>query len=332
MPAIPSNFQPDFEPILRQQRSEPLSVLPVRSYRRCFFTHSGVGLRRFRVIDESRFPRSGARFDKPLTHYALYKFLTERRVRLRGPNLLLLHNHWSSNYFHWLTEVLPKLQFVDPAVYRVALPADYPAFARHSLAIFKPREVLLVPARRAISAMDVTVVGNPVSGQYVTNHLRWLTTTLKGSFGPAAEDMERVYITRGNARMRRVLNEDDVVGALTDYGFRVVDPMHLSFQEQVQGFGGCSVLVSLHGAALANSLFMPTGSRLLELYPALPPDTGGMNTCYWDLCRAIGVDYYYQFCEDGPSRDAEIGRRDVIVDTDKLRENIELMLERPPPR
>jgi capsular polysaccharide biosynthesis protein len=86
------------------------------------------------------------------------------------------------------------------------------------------------------------------------------------------------------------------------------------------------VFVSIHGAALTNAMFMPQGGKVLELYRSLVNDNPWMNTCYWNLVTASGLDYYYQFCERGTNSDASADNTNIIIDIPKLEENIKLML------
>jgi capsular polysaccharide biosynthesis protein len=100
----------------------------------------------------------------------------------------------------------------------------------------------------------------------------------------------------------------------------------MSFCDQVRSFSRAEALISVHGAGLANGVFMPLGAQVLELYRELSPAGPVMNTSYWKLSRAAGLRYYYQFCAHGQNFGGDIDRVNIIVDVDRLRANIELML------
>ncbi len=126
--------------------------------------------------------------------------------------------------------------------------------------------------------------------------------------------------------MRRVENETEVMGVLERYGFRMVEPASLSFSEQVRVFSECRTLVSVHGAGITNCIFMPRSAHVLELYRTIDCADPWMNPCYWKLCEAAGLRYYYQFCAHGRNDGDTIDHVNIIVDTAKLERNIQLML------
>ena len=324
--ALPENLGPDFIPAQQHVRNDYRARLPVGMVTGGFVTHSGIALKRFRLIPESVFHGLNPRITRHFYRYALYKYFTERRLRSTEPGLLLVHNHWGSGYHHWLTECLLKLQFVDPSQYVVVLPEDYPGFAAETLAMFPFAGTLELPRGHGLRARSLTLIGNPHSGHFNPAHLRVLKDTILKRFDGAAPRCERLYITRQRQALRRVENEDQVIETLQRYDFRVVDPGVLSFQEQVRLFSQCRVLVSVHGAGLTNCLFMPEGGRVLELYRALAARDDGMNACYWRLSTASNLNYYYQFCAHGENRGGDIDRVDIRVDIDKLKRNAEAML------
>ena len=325
----PANFASDFEPVLLTLDTHYRPELPVSVHERCYITHSGLALKRMRLLEETGFANVPPRVTRHFRLYARYKFLTEPRIRVSRPNLLLIHNHWASGYHHWLTEACVKLSAIAPEKYAVMLPASYGRFARESLRLLGCTELVEIPPGRGVAASRVTIVANPYSGRFNPRDVAWVSDRLASGCGNAAGSERRIYLRRAQDRLRKVENEDEVVGALLEYGFRVIDPGALSIEEQVKLFLGCEVLVGVHGAGLTNCLFMRPGNRVLELYRSLTPGGPGMNTCYWNLCVAAGLRYYYQFCAHGRhegSDPRDLDRVNVIVDIDKLRQNVEVMV------
>ena len=75
----------------------------------------------------------------------------------------------------------------------------------------------------------------------------------------------RIYISRGKARLRRLLNEAELESALTQAGFEIVDTATMSFSEQVAMFQGAEFIIGPHGAGLANMLFCSPGAKVIEI-------------------------------------------------------------------
>jgi capsular polysaccharide biosynthesis protein len=322
----PKNLGPDFLPVQQCFGNDYRRELPIVAVAGCFVTHSGLALKRLRLVPESVFQGLDPRITRHFYRYALYKYFTERRLRSSEPGLLLLHHHWASGYHHWLTECLLKVQFIDPSQFVVVLPEDYPQFAAESLKMFPFAGTLELPRGQGLQASSLTLVGNPHSGHFNPAHLRELKRLILERFDGPRPEVERLYITRRGDALRRVENEDQVIGTLDGYDFRVVEPAGLSFEDQVRLFSRCRVLVSVHGAGLTNCLFMPEGGRVLELYRALVSEQDRMNACYWRLTTAGNLDYYYQFCAHGENRGGHIDRVDIRVDIDTLKCNVEAML------
>jgi capsular polysaccharide biosynthesis protein len=324
-PPPPRNLGPDF-PVQRIENNYR-EVLPTVQVDKCFVTHSGIGLKRLRVVPESVFQNAhAARFNRYFHRYALYKYFSERRVRSPEPRLLMLHHHWAAGYHHWITECLLKTQFVDPAQYVVVVPQDYPAFAKETLAMYPFAGTLELPPGQGLVARSLTLVANPHSGHFNPAHLRALKASLSERCGGDGPRADHVYVTRRGEQLRQVENEDAVIDALADFDFLIVDPGSLTFREQFHLFSHCSVLVSVHGAGITNCMFMPEGGRVLELYRAVAPERDGMNACYWRLSTASGLDYYVQFCAHGENRGGDIDRTNIRVDIDELKRNVEAML------
>ena len=324
--APPKNLGPDFFPVQQNVVNHYRRRLPVLTIAGCFVTHSGIALKRLRLVSESVFHGLDPSIMRHFYGYALYKYFTERRFRPTEPRLLLLHHHWGSGYHHWLTECLLKAQFVDASQYVVLLPEDYPRFAIESLAIFPFAGTLTLPRGKGLQTNTLTLIGNPNSGHFNPGHLRGLKNLVIDRFDGPAPEAERLYITRRGEALRRVENEDQVIEALQGYDFKVVDPAAMSFPDQVRLFSRCRILVSVHGAGLTNCLFMREGGRVLELYRALGSRQDGMNACYWRLSTASKLDYYYQFCAHMENRGEHVDRVDIRVDIEKLKTNVEAML------
>ncbi|SEQ55419.1 Protein of unknown function [Faunimonas pinastri] len=84
--------------------------------------------------------------------------------------------------------------------------------------------------------------------------------------GPARNEGRRIYISRRDVRLRSLANEPELLAELAKRGFEVICPSDLSHREQVELFSSADLVVATHGAALTNIMFMPPGSRVLEMF------------------------------------------------------------------
>jgi capsular polysaccharide biosynthesis protein len=76
-----------------------------------------------------------------------------------------------------------------------------------------------------------------------------------------------VYVSRIKARGRFVKNEPELVSTLERLGAKIVCFEDLTFLQQVALMRETKLLISIHGAALTNMMFMPNGGRVIELIP-----------------------------------------------------------------
>lgn len=79
---------------------------------------------------------------------------------------------------------------------------------------------------------------------------------------------ERLYVPRTGTRVRRLLGEAELVGALEARGFQPFTARWGNVREQVARFLAAREIVSVHGAALTNLVWAAPGARIVELFPA----------------------------------------------------------------
>ena len=88
-----------------------------------------------------------------------------------------------------------------------------------------------------------------------------------------AGNLKKLFLDRGSAKRRTIINQAEVREYLLGRGYEIVDTARLSFQEQVRLFRGARSIVSCHGAGLANLCFVEAGASLLEIFsPFYTPD------------------------------------------------------------
>ena len=209
-------------------------------------------------------------------------------------------NEFSDNYFHWFTEVLPKMIYARSKTNedtRFFIPF---ALSRYQLDSLDICGIKFFQGQNEITLfVQLDVVENfTATGCYHPELLYATRNLLLREFRENKPDGKKVYVTRKHALRRHLLNEEEVRGIVLKHGFEIYDFDHLDFREQVSVARSASVLVSLHGAALTNMIFMEEGSVIIEF---LPKETFN-DKCYFTLAEIMKHTYYYLFCEtDGES-------------------------------
>ena len=154
-------------------------------------------------------------------------------------------------------------------------------------------EILGVPSERihpvadnqAIECDKLVLLPKAIQGDgYVRDidAVVWLHDRLDGLFR-SGSGPRRVYVSRSDAKQRRVVNEDGVRQLLEKHGFVTITPSNLTVLEQFQLFRDAEIIVGPHGAGLTNILATRRGSKVIELVPSRPPRLFFFRNLAWGL-------------------------------------------------
>ena len=91
-----------------------------------------------------------------------------------------------------------------------------------------------------------------------------LKKTVESSLKLTTKQPNRVYISRSGRR--RVVNEDELMAMLREYGFTIIYDEPRSLAEQVRIYKNASFIIGPHGASFTNVIWCEPGTHLLELF------------------------------------------------------------------
>ena len=100
----------------------------------------------------------------------------------------------------------------------------------------------------------------------------------------------RIYISRENARYRKIVNERELLPLLREHGYEIIYPEKKSLIEQVMLFSESKALISIHGAALTNCMFMNKESKVMEIRNA---EWNSQPLCFWELANIFELKWEY---------------------------------------
>ena len=102
---------------------------------------------------------------------------------------------------------------------------------------------------------------------------------------------QRLYITRSQAKYRKVLNENEVISLLNKFGFQSVILESMSVVQQANLMSQAEAIVSPHGGGLTNLAFCPPGTKVIELF--------GKHVApqFWAMSNCCGLEYFSLFCD-----------------------------------
>ncbi len=264
-------------------------------------------------------------FKAKLRLYASTYLTSWRNSKIDG-DAFWVTDSWSNNYFHWITDALPRLFTIREKLHdaTLLLPRKYEniEYVKASLKCFSIKRVQYIRGVCNCRKLWVPTHTAP-TGHYNEKLIRDLRQFLLGPQSPEAGASvgDRIYISRKKAKSRKIGNEEACEAILAEYGFKTVYLENFSFEQQVSLFKNTQYLVSIHGAGLTNMLFMKGGSSVLEIRKH-----DAKNNCYFSLASALHLRYHYQLCDSvGPEEEAQTAN--LIVDCQQLKKSIEQMLE-----
>lgn len=241
---------------------------------------------------------------------------------------LWITDEFSNGYFHWLGDVLPKLEALEasqPDLLK-SLPLVLPEMARFpyvlpSLEAFSIKDVVWSDRKQGVQMDEILCIGALApTGNYRPEWMKKLRSRYREAFGSTAESTRRIWVSRSKAPKRRIANESELLPVLHSHEFEIVHLEDLDFKAQVRLLSQAEVLMGLHGAGLTNMLFMAPETKVVELRF----EGDRENNCYFSLARALDLDYRYMKVrpagEDGDSHSA-----DVVVNLKALEKTLDAL-------
>ncbi|MGL5063603.1 MAG: glycosyltransferase 61 family protein, partial [Microcoleus sp.] len=238
-------------------------------------------------------------------------------------------------YFHWMVDVLPRIELLRRSGWDLAeidwflVNSCDREFQRESLKILGIPEAKILESDR-VPHLRATELIVPSFPGYLGWPSGWAIEFLRREFLPQIDGRahfpKRIYISRSQARYRRVLNEADVVGVLAKYGFVSVLPESMSLAEQIACFAGAEAIVAAHGSGMTNTIFCAPGTKTIEL---VSPHY--ISHYYWGISQYLHLEHYFltgEAFECYPIRELMYQNsltEDILVNLSSLEKMIEVV-------
>ncbi len=242
------------------------------------------------LVDETLFSDEYKTYYK--SRYLLKKIITCKKVKLdKAKKYLLATDYFSAGHFHWFTEALPRLLCVKNISQDfVLLLPDTPyirkiAFESLELLDIKFQDVVLMQENEFYKTENLYFVSKlSRTGQMHDEVMNEINATFIRNKN---QGDKKIYVSREKAAYRKITNEKELIAILKANDFEILYGEDLSLAEQIDIFSSCETLLGIHGAGLANCLFMSPRSNLIELRK------NEINVGYWFLADSLKHNYYY---------------------------------------
>lgn len=211
------------------------------------------------------------------------------------------------NYFHWTIECLLRIRPLEvyakhtgirPTLLIPPSPTDWMIEGLNAVGWMEQTKRLHEPA---IRASNLVVPSHP---EPTPADCQWL----REMFGvEGKQGTERIFISRSDATLRRIVNKSSIKKVLTEYNIRPVILNDMTVKGQASLFSQASLIIAPHGAGLANCVFS-TDATIIELYGQKK------STTFQRIAEVNGLEYHRLRCQPE--------RVDLRVNTDTLRKII----------
>lgn len=185
---------------------------------------------------------------------------------------------YENSYYHWILEYLPKLRIVDLYEEKtgnkveIIIKEDSPSFIKESLELLGYENQIIewdgepIAAKRAIFTQHRSwgYVGGFMPS---AKDLNWVKENIRNSVDDTTETSENVYISRQEARCRKVANYSELSEKLREKDFNIHKLENISFEESIKILKNAKIVAGPHGAGLVNIIFTEN-APLIELYPS----------------------------------------------------------------
>ncbi len=221
--------------------------------------------------------------------------------------LIGLSSLLTANYFHWMTELLPSLYLlqqagIDLTAYSVAIHCyqglSFQVETLQAMGI-QPHQVISSLTTDHLQSASLIVPSLPGyiawPPRWVCEFLQAMLLTQPNAAAPSAlaqPATKRLYISRQDAKIRRVLNEGAVLDVLRPLGFEAVTLNGKTVAEQAALFHSAAVIVAPHGAGLTNLAFCTPGTQVLELFASSEEQW----PTYWAIAGQAQLQYHSLIC------------------------------------
>ena len=197
---------------------------------------------------------------------------------------LLTGGGGNNNYWHWLFDVMPRIAICEDItnidkINFFLLPSNKRKYQKESLDIlniYKDRQISSENYRH-ITCDKLYVTSHPVvrsddATKDIQNIPTWISNWLKKTFLTTNNKtfFKKIYIDRSDStsnvkHLRSIQNEEEVKKFLSSVGFEIVRLSEYSFQDQVSIFNKAEIIIGLHGAGFANTVFSRPNTKIIEL-------------------------------------------------------------------
>lgn len=240
-------------------------------------------------------------------------FIPNAKTFIDRAIIVSTYRQW--NYYHFLLDFVPRVihsinSYGNDSIYIVANTHTKFQDDFYMLTGIKKNLLLLdnkdcVKIEDAIIPTFTSQIGNPTL--YTVKLIRDFFSKNLLNNQDNIKYPKHIYISRAKSKSRRVLNESLLEFTLAKNSIQTVFLEDMSLLEQYRLFKDIDLIISSHGAGLANLVFCKKNTKVIELF-----SKDYIEACFYRISKSIDLNYNFIMHE------SENINNDIIADISKI--------------
>ena len=242
-----------------------------------------------KIIDKISYQQVKGELKDANHNSVIYRGTPYLKKKIKGKILSLTQGaSGHKNYFHWLFDILPKINIISKNYNLKEIDYLYTSklekYQKSTLEIlgYDKFEIIDSNRNRHIQADAVICSEHPwYKKGFILEEAKklpeWIVKWINDSFINHRKQFscnEKVFIDRSESAFShcQFINNDEIINFLKNEGFTSYKVGQLSFREQVYLFSNAKIIIGAHGAAFANLAFCKKNTKIIEIKPKKNPN------------------------------------------------------------
>ena len=242
-----------------------------------------------KVINKISYQQVKGEFKDANYNSVIYRGTPYIKKKIKGRILSLTQGaSGHKNYFHWLYDILPKINICSKNYDLKQIDYFYTSklekYQKTTLDLLGYDNFKIIDSNknRHIQADEIICTEHPWyrKGFILEEAKRlpeWIIKWINDSFikhGKQFDCNEKIFIDRSESPFShcQFVNNEEIINFLENEGFTSYKVGQLSFQEQVYLFNNAKIIIGAHGAAFANLAFCKKNTKIIEIKPKNHPN------------------------------------------------------------
>ncbi|MBR8827340.1 MAG: tetratricopeptide repeat protein [Gomphosphaeria aponina SAG 52.96 = DSM 107014] len=244
-------------------------------------------------------------------------------------------------YYHWMVDLLPRIELVRQSgisldsIDKFLVNRYKSRFQKETLNHLGISSAKIIESEKYPHVKAKKMIIPVLNNSNGIKAGKWIYDFLKREFivnerEKIVAHSPRIYISRSQAKSRKIINENEVINFLSKLGFQSVILESMPVIQQANLMSQAEAIVSPHGAGLTNLAFCSSGAKVIEIFGE------HINPSYWAISNSCELDYYSLFCDNSVFeleksntvqyiKDFQArNKKDILVNIDSLSSLIEM--------